>query len=130
MKRHLSYFILTSLIVTSGCWSSNADADHDILPSDGEKMTVLFSNENSLQDESNFYDAILEIQQREPSISSVKIVYATDRSLVQQYEISEYPTLLVFYGGEICVRMEGAHPKREIIETLEQAYQLTDATIH
>lgn len=119
LKQKLVWLMLSPLLFTSACWASNVDSNP--LATDREQMmTVLFSNEHSLRDEADYYDALLELQHAYPDESlPLQIIYSNDREKIKFFEIEQYPTLVVLYGNEIKLRIEGLHKKEEIIHQLE-----------
>jgi len=88
-------------------------------------MTVLFSNEQSLRDEAEYYDALLELQHTHPDESlPFQIIYSSDKEMIKFFQIEQYPTLVVLYEDEIKLRIEGMHKKEEIIKQLEDTLQI------
>ncbi len=129
MKQHLSFLILSSIIFTTGCWSSEA-SNQNPLGTDEASLVVLFSDESSLHKEGEFYDALLDVRNSYPDkVFPLKIVNQTDRALIRHYEIIEYPTMLVVNRDGVTLRAEGAHQKEEIVSLLKEAFNIEEGTL-
>ncbi|WP_026674448.1 hypothetical protein [Alkalihalobacterium bogoriense] len=119
MKQQLSYLILTSFLLTSGCWATEAVTNYPFENEEEQMITVLFSNNHTIQNESSFYDALLEFQQLYPDYDlPLTIVYEDERDIIQYFEITEFPTLLVIDGQTVELRIEGHHGKDDILNKL------------
>lgn len=131
MKRHLSFLLFTSILYTSGCWSSTIAEEHPLHKDVEEPIIVLFSDEHSLREESSFYDALLELQQIYPDVSvPLKIVYGDERGIIRHYDIMKYPTMLILNQGGIKLRIEGSHPKEDIVYLLKQTlYNIEEGSL-
>ena len=124
MKRQLSYFVFSSFLLT-GCWDVNSAVQQPILTNEDENVVVLFSDDHSLQEESSFYDALLEVQQSHPQYAiPLRIIGEQERSIIRHYNINQYPTLLIINTEGINLRIEGSHPKEEIVTLLKQALHI------
>lgn len=124
LKQKLLWLMLSPLLFTSACWASNASSN-PLATSHEQMMTVLFSNEQSLRDEAEYYDALLELQHTHPDESlPFQIIYSSDKEMIKFFQIEQYPTLVVLYGDEIKLRIEGMHKKEEIIKQLEDTLQI------
>lgn len=120
MKQPLTYLILISFLFTTGCWSKQV-SNNPLAKENTEQMTVLFSDENSIYEEASFYDALLEMQRLYPEYQfPFQIVYASDRDVIRYFNITTYPTMIVFNGDEIELRIEGVHAKDDIIKKLTE----------
>ncbi|WP_059104974.1 hypothetical protein [Shouchella shacheensis] len=99
----------------SGCsffTSSSASAPlHD--EEDG-MVTILFSDRNSMEEETNYYNALLDVQNQNSEVPSFILCESSDKEAVDYYGVNEYPTMLVLDGDQEKLRVEGVQ-KRELI---------------
>ena len=124
LKQKLLWLMLPPLLFTSACWSSNI-SNNPLATNHDQMMTVLFSNEQSLRDEAEYYDALLELQHAYPDESlPFQIIYSSDKEKVKFFNIEQYPTLVVLYDNDVKLRIEGFHQKEDIIRKLENTLQI------
>ncbi|WP_078554963.1 hypothetical protein [Bacillus alkalicellulosilyticus] len=118
MKHSISYMLLlTFLFIQTGCWSSEAAITNPYELEDEEYITLLFSNDSSLNYESSFYDALLELRKQYPEHEiPFDIINSENRDIIRYYNITEYPTLIILEGSSIVLRIEGKRDK-EVIKT-------------
>ena len=85
-----------------------------------EKQLLFFSDESNIHREANYYDALLELKKQFPrEISNMKVVSSSEqKNIYKQYNISEYPSLLVVYKSEVLTLIEGNVSKKEILEPI------------
>lgn len=123
-QQQFTWIMLTLLLLTSAC-AGNTKSEPPIVTSSGQMMTILFSNEQSLRDEADFYDALLELQQSFPDESvPLQIIYSNEKEKVKHFKVAQYPTLIVLEGHEVKLRMEGLHEKEEIMRMLKNTLQV------
>ncbi|MEB1809917.1 MAG: hypothetical protein LPK26_21920 [Bacillaceae bacterium] len=126
MRHHLSYLLLSTFLITTGCWSSEATTN-PLATDNTEYMTVLFSNEESILEEASFYDALLEMQRLFPEHHfPFQIVYASERNVIRYFNVSTYPTLMVLSGDDVHLVIEGTHSKEEIINLLTTTLKMNE----
>ncbi|MBU9720505.1 MULTISPECIES: hypothetical protein [Bacillaceae] len=120
--------ILVVFSILFGCQTneaSNQHSDDDQPPFHVENfysspVTFLFSNDERIEEEASYYDALLTFQRKYPGqLSSVKIVSTTEKQLAEYYDIIVYPTLLVIDEFGIKMRIEGFKETNEIFSMLE-----------
>ncbi|MGO4887950.1 small peptidoglycan-associated lipoprotein [Anaerobacillus sp. MEB173] len=125
MKQHFCLLIFTSLFLTSGCWANASIESASYFSMDEQVVTVLFSDELYIQDEGNYYDALLDFNNKFPNfISSIHIVLSDEKDLIRHFEISDYPTLLIIDENDVKARIEGPQSTNEILGELEEALQI------
>lgn len=124
-KRLTVSFIPIFLFILTSCINNEeVIADYPFLLKKDENITLLFSDEDFINAEGSYYDALLDIKKRSPkTIRSINIIHSSDRELVRHYEISEYPTLLVIHNENITIRAEGPLQKAEILLILEEVLE-------
>ncbi|WP_449539863.1 small peptidoglycan-associated lipoprotein [Ferdinandcohnia sp. Marseille-Q9671] len=116
----LSFFILSSC--------SSTKSQPPVLESD-EKQIIFFSDEDNLRDESNYYDALLELRNKFPTeIANMKVISSDDTRYYTQYDIEEYPSLLVVHQDKILQKIEGIAEKEEIMNPIEDALSSTTSS--
>nr|WP_309099227.1 hypothetical protein [Fredinandcohnia onubensis] len=109
--------IILSFIFLSSCSSYQTQPT---LPEIDEKQIIFFSDEDNLHNESNYYDALLELRNKFPTeIANMKVVSSEDNRLYTKYKIEEYPSLLIIEQNKVLEKIEGNVDKEEIIIPLE-----------
>ncbi len=109
--------IILSFIFLSSCSSYQTQPT---LPEIKDKQIIFFSDEDNLHNESNYYDALLELRNKFPTeIANMKVVSSEDNRLYTKYKIDEYPSLLIIEQDKVLEKIEGNVDKEEIIIPLE-----------
>jgi protein-disulfide isomerase-like protein with CxxC motif len=75
--------------------------------------------------EKDYYNALLDIQKKFPDeVNSFQIIIQKDNNkMIEDYEISTYPTLLILDDNKIKIRIEGNQTQNFIYEKLEKVYE-------
>lgn len=118
----LPIIVLTSVFFsTSACQSNKIDEDYGI--DSDKKQIIFFSDETNYQLEAAYYDAIIELKQSFPEeVKNMMTLSPTKaENYYERFEVKECPTLLVIYGDEIIVRVDGGNSKTGIIEPISTA---------
>ncbi|WP_010282825.1 Pal-related lipoprotein [Bacillus timonensis] len=109
--------IILSFFILSSC---SFNQTQPTLPETDEKQIIFFSDENNLRNESNYYDALLELRSKFPTeIANMKVVSSEDNRLYTKYKVEEYPSLLIVQQNKVLKKIEGNVAKDEIIIPLE-----------
>ncbi|MEK5443293.1 MULTISPECIES: hypothetical protein [unclassified Fredinandcohnia] len=109
--------IILSFIFLSSCSSYQTQPT---LPEIKDKQIIFFSDEDNIHNESNYYDALLELRNKFPTeIANMKVVSSEDNRLYTKYKIDEYPSLLIIEQDKVLEKIEGNVDKEEIIIPLE-----------
>lgn len=113
-------FLLFFLILLTSCQSSSATNKNPLKTSDTSPMIILFSDENSIDKEANYYDALLEIQKNYRNESlPFQFVYSNNKEAVEYFQITSFPTLIILDTDEtILLRLEKSHTKEEIVKKI------------
>lgn len=121
--RKPSLLILSMLIfIVSSCAKNEVISNHPFLLQKDKNIAILFSDEHSIYQEGNYYDALLEMKKKHPeSFNSINIIHTTDRDLIRHYDVDDFPTLLVLHNQDIVVRIEGLLETSDICILLENA---------
>ncbi|MBU9710281.1 thioredoxin family protein [Evansella tamaricis] len=119
-------FIIPLCFILIGCQSQEVKSTHDSIPSFSDEgfhsspMTFLFSNDERIEDENSYYDALLNFKRRYPDcLDTVKIVSTSEKELAEYYNIMVYPTLIVVDEVGVLIRIEGYKEMPEIVGVLE-----------
>lgn len=114
---------MSSCFYLTSCGSQAIVSNYPFLDTDGEEdtaVTILFSDDHDYSTENNYYDALIDVQQKHPNkLSNVNIVSQTDTELVQFYEIEQFPTLLLVDDLEVMLRIEGEKDVTSIYSKLD-----------
>ncbi|PYZ93297.1 hypothetical protein CR194_08875 [Salipaludibacillus keqinensis] len=123
MSRMLLIIFMSSCFYLTSCGSQAIVSNYPFLDTDGEEdtaVTILFSDDHDYSTENNYYDALIDVQQKHPNkLSNVNIVSQTDTELVQFYEIEQFPTLLLVDDLEVMLRIEGEKDVTSIYSKLD-----------
>ncbi|WNF35612.1 hypothetical protein RJD24_14255 [Bacillaceae bacterium IKA-2] len=121
-KRLTASFITILLFILASC-TNNEDVitNYPFLQKKDENITMLFSDDQFINEEGNYYDALLDVKKRYPQrVRSFNVIHSSERDLVRHYEINEYPTLLIIHNETVTIRVEGPLQKTEILKILEE----------
>jgi hypothetical protein len=114
MTRSILIAFIIPVILLSSCENvlfSQGETDEDI-PQD--KQLLFFSDDDNIDREAVYYDALLDIQKKFPKeFENMKVI--SDKSENKQYGVDIYPSLLVIDQKEIVVHIEGAELTKEEI---------------
>ncbi len=84
-----------------------------------EKITLFFSDENNLEKESPYYDALLTLQNNFDD-QKVIIINSSEEKLVNSFDIQEFPTLLIIKGEEVKGSLSGFQNYEKIEAFLQE----------
>lgn len=114
MKRSILIAFIIPVIVLSSCENllfSEGPLNEDI-PQD--KQLVFFSDDENIQREAVYYDALLDIKKNFPEeFENMKII--SEKTDNNQFEIETFPSLLVIDKKQVLVQIEGSVVSKEDI---------------
>ncbi|KKI93960.1 hypothetical protein WQ54_01710 [Bacillus sp. SA1-12] len=86
-----------------------------------EKQLLFFSDEENIDREAVYYDALLDIQKEFPEdFNNMKVI--PENSNYKDFEVDIYPSLLVIKEDKVIVHIEGALlTKDEIMKPISKA---------
>lgn len=123
-------FVVSSFIVLSSCNADN-NQKQSSLDSFLKADALFISNEENLEIEDEYYDAILEIKKLYPGEMN-KVILITDKDdhyLEKQLQVSTYPTLLLLNEKKVKAKIEGERNTEyifeEIVSYIEEEKQYT-----
>ncbi|MCM3160333.1 MULTISPECIES: hypothetical protein [Bacillaceae] len=121
MKRSILIAFIIPVIVLSSCENllfSEGPLNEDI-PQD--KQLVFFSDDENIQREAVYYDALLDIKKNFPEeFENMKII--SEKTDHNQFEIETFPSLLVIDKKQVLVQIEGTVvSKEDILEPVSSA---------
>jgi hypothetical protein len=121
MKRSIFIAFIIPVIVLSSCENllfSEGPLNEDI-PQD--KQLVFFSDDENIQREAVYYDALLDIKKSFPEeFENMKII--SEKTDHNQFEIETFPSLLVIDKTQVLVQIEGTVvSKEDILEPVSSA---------
>ncbi|WP_417900688.1 hypothetical protein ABN702_10995 [Bacillus haimaensis] len=120
----LSFFILSS------CQENNT-ITHVKFP-EHSKTLVFFTDESNIQDESTYYDAILDLKGLYPNeVANLMVVpLREEKTLYKQFNIKSTPSLLVVLDNEVVTQIDGTRQKEDIIVSIEKALSNSEEVFH
>ncbi|AZB42773.1 hypothetical protein CEF21_10970 [Bacillus sp. FJAT-42376] len=87
-----------------------------------DKVILFFSDQKKMEDEEQYYDALLAIKDQYPEDYEKMRVYQDDKK--NPFGISTYPSLLVINNQKVVVHIEGnVQSKEEILKPLTKVLQ-------
>lgn len=117
--KNIPLLLILSLICLSSCEKS-INPITDLNFNKNSTQLLFFTDENNIQNESTYYDALLEIKKDYPkAIANMKVFSSTDKGDLGKYEVASYPTIMVIYKNKIITEIKGNVPKQEIIEQIK-----------
>ncbi|WP_261133832.1 thioredoxin family protein [Bacillus sp. Marseille-Q3570] len=88
-----------------------------------EINTILFSSKTNQTEEKIYYDALLELQKDYPQmLNSIRVIKKKNKQIADYYNVSKFPTVIVFDGKDEIVRLEGKKQVEEIKKKLDKVY--------
>ncbi|WP_453997237.1 hypothetical protein [Bacillus nitroreducens] len=112
-----SILIILSFFILASCSSFN---NQQPLPENNEKQIIFFSDVENLRNESSYYDALLELRAKYPTeIENMKVISSDDNRQYTNYQVEEFPSLLIIQHNKILAKIEGIVEKDDIITPLE-----------
>ncbi len=121
MIRGAVIFFTLSFFILSSC-QENQSITHIQFPDDSRTL-VFFTDESNLQDESTYYDAIIDLKNSFPDeVANLKVVHSEDEKILyKQFNVKATPSLIVVHDNEVVTQIEGSKPKKDIVVSIEQA---------
>ncbi|ART76184.1 hypothetical protein B4U37_09085 [Sutcliffiella horikoshii] len=121
MIRGAVIFFTLSFFILSSC-QENQSITHIQFPDDSRTL-VFFTDESNLQDESTYYDAIIDLKNSFPDeVANLKVVHSENEKLLyKQFNVKATPSLIVVHDNEVVTQIEGSKPKKDIVVSIEQA---------
>jgi hypothetical protein len=125
MKEFVVYILLSSFFILASCESHQAappDGASAFLDSSADNIiTLLFSDDDHIDDENSYFNALLDFKKDYPDlIGSIDIVNSEDNDLRSAFNIQSFPALLVIDNSEVVVQVEGAQTSNTILNLLEE----------
>jgi hypothetical protein len=124
MIRGSVIFITLSFFILSSC-QENRTITHIQFPDDARTL-VFFSDESDIQNESTYYDAIIDLKRSFPDeVANLKVIHSdSEKILYKQFNIKTTPSLIVVHQNEVVTQVEGRKQKEDIIVSIEQALNM------
>jgi len=115
MKRKPILLMAASLLLLLSC--DKKEPQHLLSIDHNTKQIVFFSNDEALEQEVSYYDAIIELKNNYPEeMKNLKILSASELDDYSRiFEIDHCPALLVFYQNKVIAEIEGTATKEEVI---------------
>lgn len=116
MKPILSLHLFIFLITGCQLGSQTTTYPADFPATDDEFLLLLVSDEEYLEQEEHYYDAMIDLKKKYPDeMRNIKIVSASSNfRLVKDFDIEQYPSLLILKEKKLQTRIEGPQTKRAI----------------
>ncbi|SDN23487.1 hypothetical protein [Alkalicoccus daliensis] len=112
MNKGLIIPLMFFWMMLPSCQHDNLSSKYPYLNNEEELVTLLFTEnaESEPADHHAYYDALLDFQQEYPdALSKVHAVDETDHQLMQYYEVTDFPAMIILDGEEVQLRLEGSN---------------------
>ncbi len=121
MKRSILIVLIIPAVVLSSCVNIQFSEGPSDLTITKDKQIVFFSDDDNIDREAVYYDALLDIRENFPDeFENMKVI--SEKADNRLYEVDTYPSLLVVSKEEILVQIEGAVvSKEDILEPVSNA---------
>jgi hypothetical protein len=122
----VSVFVFGLLCLLQGCQSAYQPIiTNDDSISINEIQTYIFIDEKFKSMEDDYYDALLQFKNKYPTQKYVvTIVESNDNmDLLELYDISEFPTLIMMNNENMLMRIEGNQTKEDILLKLNNTFE-------
>jgi hypothetical protein len=118
-------FISLCIVIFSFYFINNDKVTSATQKENRQMETILFSNNQYLSSEENYYNALLEIKQKYPKeVNSFQIIFQNENEeIIKRYQIVKYPTLLILDNDKVLVKLEGNISKDNIFKEIESVYK-------
>ncbi|WP_100398944.1 hypothetical protein [Bacillus sp. FJAT-44742] len=102
---------LAVLCLLSGCSVNNSPAE-ELSP---QSNILLFSDDENIKEENNYYNALLEVRANFPEKSdSIEVISSNQEKLLNHFNVQELPQLIIIKDENNYKRLTGDHPKENI----------------
>ncbi|OZM58430.1 hypothetical protein CIB95_02355 [Lottiidibacillus patelloidae] len=122
----VSVFVFGLLCLLQGCQSAYQPINNnDDSISIDEIKTYIFTDEHFTSMEDNYYDALLQFKNKYPSQKYVVTIADSNdhKELVERYDISKFPTLIMMSNDIELMRIEGNQTKDNILLKLKNTFE-------
>ncbi len=115
MKGKPILLMAASLLLIISC--DRKEPQHSLSVNNNTKQIVFFSDDEALEQEVSYYDAIIELKKAYPEeMKNMKILSAAELDEYSNiFEIDRCPALLVYYRNRVIVEIEGKATTEEIV---------------
>ncbi|ARK31169.1 hypothetical protein [Halalkalibacter krulwichiae] len=125
MDKYIEMMIISSMLFLSSCFPQASSIENPISQDQEQTITVLFSDSSNLHEEKTYYDALLELKQKDPvNAPSLMIIDSEERDAIRYFNIEQFPTMIVLTGEKENLRVEGSLTKDEILGHLKEVFQI------
>ncbi|MCM3708872.1 MULTISPECIES: small peptidoglycan-associated lipoprotein [Cytobacillus] len=112
--------LLLVLLVTSSC--NHQEVKEELKIDHSVKQLIFFTDNKKYKQEISYYDAIIELKRSYPElIKDMKVITAAEASHISNYEVENYPAMLLVYQDKVLVEIKGTVSKDKIIYPLDKA---------
>lgn len=122
LNKGLILSLLFLWVLLPSCQHDNLTSEYPYLNSEEELVTILFTEDSNNEPNSYhaYYDALIDFQQEHPeALSTVHSAGMEDAKLMQHYEVTDFPTMIILEEEEIQLRLEGDNEYTVIKDEIE-----------
>jgi hypothetical protein len=121
MKRLAAVYMVSLLFFTASC--NNHHSIDSLSIKENVKQIIFFSDETNVQQETAYYDAIIELRRDFPKEVENMMVFSKDegKKYIDSLQIKTSPAIIVIYNDEIVANIHGFASKDQIMQPISQA---------
>jgi hypothetical protein len=121
MKGLAAVYMFSLLFFTASC--NNHYSIDSLSIKDNVKQIIFFSDETNVQQESAYYDAIIELRKDFPKEIENMMVFSKDegKKYFDSIQIKNSPAIIVIYNNEIVANINGLASKDQIMQPISKA---------
>ncbi|MBB6449442.1 hypothetical protein HNR44_001391 [Geomicrobium halophilum] len=126
-KHALTATIIVMISTLLACSNTNnIDESLDAKPHPSEEARILlFTDENNTEIERHYYNALLTFKHEQKEDTEVDIIRENENSpLVDDYNIDEFPTLILFSNEQSPTYVQGQKTSEDILSFLHEHFAL------
>ncbi|MDQ0231328.1 hypothetical protein [Metabacillus malikii] len=123
MKRSILIAFIIPIFILSSCENSFVTKKEQVNHSIEDKQIIFFSDNENIDQEAVYYDALLAIKNDYPKeFKNMKVIFEKEKKYSKLYEIDEFPSLIVIKKDLVVAKVEGtSKTKNDIVQTITQA---------
>lgn len=120
MARYAIITIMMPLLILTSCSAYDFTASSNGRIKAKDKQIFFFSDEENIDKEAKYYDALLDIKQKYPKAVRHMKVYQTEQK--NPLKIHTFPSLVVIDNNQVIVKINGfVKSKEEIVRPITRA---------
>lgn len=119
--KHVAFTIsIAFLLLSTSCATAKQNKIPSEVQTDGRQI-LFFTNQEVMDNEAVYYDALLDLRKQFPEEFKNMIVYQEGHSVVKKFDINTFPAIVVIDDHNVVFHIEGSVAKKEdIVQPMEK----------